>query len=100
MTHAWRSLRVRIASLAFVAMYVPVLFLFGVMIATEDETSVVVDGVEVIETVPTDRSVWTIWTVIVLAPAAAATAWWLGGRAVRPIERVRAVAEEIEATDL
>jgi signal transduction histidine kinase len=96
----WRSLRVRIALLGFIAMYVPVLLLLGVVIATEDENSVVVDGVEVVETVPSERSAWTIWTVVALAPVAAATAWWLGGRAVRPIERVRAVSEEIEATDL
>ena len=34
-----------------------------------------------------------------LAPVAA-LAWWWAGRAVRPIDRIRSVAEHIEATDL
>ena len=96
----WRSLRVRIAALGLVAIYVPVLLVFGVMVATEDETSVVVDGVEVVQTIPSERSPWTTFTVVALGPIAAGVAWWLAGRAVRPIERVRSVAEEIEATDL
>ncbi len=100
MTRAWRSLRVQLALLGFLAIYVPVLLLFGVVVVTEDETASIVDGVEVTSDATTDRSPWAIWTVVGLGPAAAGLAWWLAGRAVRPIDRVRAVAEDIEASDL
>lgn len=100
MTRAWRSLRVQLALLGFLAIYVPVLLLFGVVVVTEDETTSTVDGVEVTRDATTDRSPWAIWTVVALGPAAAGLAWWLAGRAVRPIDRVRAVAEDIEASDL
>lgn len=100
MTGAWRSLRVRIAVLAFAAIYVPVLLVFGVVLATVDEDRQVVDGVEVVESVAHEPSPWIMWTVIALGPIAAAAAWWIAGRAVRPIDRVRRVAEEIEASDL
>jgi signal transduction histidine kinase len=94
---------VQLAVLAFLAIYLPVLLLLGVTVATE-ETDVTVDGGEVSTSVSegtaTTRSPWATWTVVALAPAAAALAWWLAGRAVRPIDRVRSVAEDIEATDL
>src|SRR5919108_176385 len=97
---AWRSLRVRLAVLGFLAIYMPVLLLFGVTLATDEhETVETRDGVVTTDTA-TDRSAWPGWTVVALAPAAGALAWWWGGRAVRPIERVRAVAEDIEASDL
>jgi signal transduction histidine kinase len=91
---------VRIAVLGFAAMYVPVLLLFGVVLATEDENRQVVDGVEVVESVANEPSPWITWTVVALGPLAAAAAWWIAGRAVRPIDRVRRGAEEIEASDL
>lgn len=99
MRQAWRSLRVQLAVLGFLAIYVPVLFLLGVTLVTEEE-AVEVDGVEVVEGTSARRSPWTTWTVVALAPAAAGLAWWLAGRAVRPVDRVRLVAEEIEASDL
>jgi signal transduction histidine kinase len=96
----WRSLRVRLAVLGFLAVYVPVLLLFGVVVATDVDVTVrAEDGVEV-ESTSTERSPWVTWVVVVLAPAAAGVAWWWSGRAVRPIERIRATAEEIEETDL
>ena len=95
-----RSLRVRLALLGFLAIYVPALLLFGVTTVTEDEETRVENGTEV-TAAASDRDLsWTAWTVIALGPVAAGLAWWLAGRAVRPIERVRAVAEEIEGTDL
>jgi signal transduction histidine kinase len=97
---ASRSLRVRLAVAGFVAIYVPVLVLLGVVLATED-TEVTSDAPGQVE-LEEERgtSPWTVGTAVALAPAAALLAWWLAGRAVRPIDQVRQVAEEIEATDL
>ena len=98
MTRWWQSLRVQVALLGFLAIYAPVVVLVGVSQATE--TEVTVDGVVVQEGASTERSPWLVWTVVGLAPAAAGMAWWLAGRAVGPIDRVRAVAEDIGASDL
>lgn len=101
MTGRWGSLRVRLALLGFLAIYVPALVLFGVVLATDTETERrYVDGVEVVEDSTTRGSFWVTWTVLALSPAAAALAWWWAGRAVRPIDRVRAVADDIRAADL
>jgi signal transduction histidine kinase len=97
---ASRSLRVRLAVLGFVAIYVPVLVLLGVSLVTEDTEVTTGAPATEVEELADERSPWTTWTAIALAPAGAGLAWWLAGRAVRPIERVRSVAEEIEATDL
>ena len=49
-TRRWRSLRVRLALLGFLAIYVPVLLLFGVVLATDTETTTrSVDGVAVVD---------------------------------------------------
>lgn len=97
----WRSLRVRLAVLGFLAIYVPALLLFGVVLATDTEvTTDTVDGVETARRNTTRGSVAVTWTVLALSPAAAGLAWWWAGRAVRPIDRVRTVAEDIQAADL
>jgi signal transduction histidine kinase len=94
------SLRAQLALLGFLAIYVPVLLLFGVVLATDTEATVqTVNGVEV-GTTASRRSGWVTAGVLAFAPAAAGLAWWWAGRAVRPIDRVRAVAEHIEGTDL
>ncbi|WP_116948801.1 sensor histidine kinase [Jiangella endophytica] len=87
MSRAWRSLRVRLAVLGFLASYLPVLLLFGVTVATEyDTTTEVVDGVEVTSDSSPARSPWVTGTVLALAPAAGGLAWWWAGRAVRRYE--------------
>lgn len=94
-----RSLRVRLAVVGFLAIYLPVLLLFVVTLVTQESVSERRNGVEVVA----DRSKtspWAIVTLVALAPAAAGLAWWWAGRAVRPIARVASVAEEIEASDL
>ncbi len=100
MRRQWRSLRVRLAVLGFLAIYVPVLLLSGVVLATDiDLTSQSLDGAEAVQDTPY-RSTPVTWTILALGPAAAALAWWWAGRAVSPIDRLRAVADDIQGTDL
>lgn len=99
MSRAVRSLRVQLAVVGFFAIYVPVLLLAGVTAVTDTEIQVVDDGTAVEET-SDRRSPWVTVTAAALGPAAAALAWWWSGRAVRPIDRVRTVAEDIEGSDL
>lgn len=101
MTRAWRSLRVQLAVVGFAAIYVPVLLLLGVTVVTESDVELDVrNGSTDVEDTSSRRSPWVMWTAFAIGPGAASLAWWWAGRAVRPIERVRAVAEDIEASDL
>jgi len=96
-----RSLRSRLAVLGFLAIYLPVLLLSGVVLATDIETTGTgPDGAESLQDTTTLGSTPTTWTILALGPAAAALAWWWAGRAVGPIDRVRAVADDIQGTDL
>jgi signal transduction histidine kinase len=94
---------VQLAVMGFLAIYVPVLVLLGVMLVTEDVEETVDDtvgGVELVDDSAAGRSPWATWTAVALGPVGAGLAWWWAGRAVRPIERVRSVADEIEGADL
>jgi signal transduction histidine kinase len=96
-----RTLRVQLAVVGFAAIYAPVLLVFGVDLVTEEEVTTIAgtDGVATVSTAD-GRSPWTVATVILLVPVALALAWWWSGRATRPLDRVRAVADEIGETDL
>ncbi|MFF5248625.1 ATP-binding protein [Streptosporangium sp. NPDC000095] len=101
MIRPWRSLRARLAVLGFLAIYLPVLLLFGVILVTDTETTFqTLDGATSVRSTSVHRSAWVSWTILALAPAAAALAWWWAGRATAPIERVRAAADDIGGTDL
>lgn len=88
MSSARPSLRARLAILGFLAAYLPVIVLLGVSASTE--ASVVVDGQTITEGASSERSPWIAWTAIALAPVAAAVAWQLAGRSVRPVEQAMA----------
>lgn len=95
------SLRARLALAGFTMMYLAVLLVFGVALLSEEEsTTTTVDGVEVTVDSSGGSSGWSRATVVLLLPVTGVLAWWWAGRAVRPIDRIRAVAERIEATDL
>jgi signal transduction histidine kinase len=101
----WSSLRFRLAALGFGAIYVPVLLLLGVTVVTEDiEETTGGTGGQPAEALVTENGAapwpWVPATALALGPVAAAVAWWWAGRAVEPLERIRSVAEEIEAGDL
>lgn len=93
MRSALRSLRVRFAIVAFLAIYVPVLALLGVTLVVEEQVDILVgegltsDQVQV----TTSPSPVLIPVGLALAPVAAGLAWWLAGRAVRPVEEAVAV---------
>ncbi|HEU5152929.1 MAG TPA: HAMP domain-containing sensor histidine kinase [Iamia sp.] len=94
-----RSLRVQLAVVGMVAIYAPVLLVLGVDLATDEEVALTADGRSVV-TSTGPSSPWTTLTVVALLPAAVALAWWWAGRATRPVEAIRAVADEIGEDDL
>lgn len=100
MRRHWRSLRVRLAVLGFLAIYLPVLLLSGVVLATDIEITGTGGGADGFRETSAPGSTPVTWTILALAPVAAALAWWWAGRAVSPIDRVRAVADDIQGTDL
>jgi signal transduction histidine kinase len=97
-----KSLRVRLALAGSIAIYLPVVLVFGVTAINYESYGVVGDdGVErTVSRSGIEPSGWAVLTVVLLLPVTVALAWWWSGRAVRPFERVRAAAERIEGTDL
>ena len=95
-----RSLRSQLTLAGFAAIYLAVLILFGISWLTEDVSVTTTNGVDVTEPTSDDGFGWVEIAVLALAPTSALLAWWWAGRAVRPIDRIRTVAERIEATDL
>ncbi len=94
-----RSLRVQLAAVGFLAIYAPLLLVLGVDVATDEEVTTTVEGTR--RVVSSDAgSSWLTVTVVLLAPVALGLAWWWAGRATRPLDRVRRVADEIGDTDL
>lgn len=65
MTGTWRSLRLRLAVLGFLAIYVPVLLLFVVFLMTEQETTEVTDGVRIVAETSWRPSAWVGTSVTV-----------------------------------
>jgi two-component system OmpR family sensor kinase len=84
-------MRSRLALTGFCAIYFPVLTLFAVFAATtEEDRSLDPATSAVFDTTSTERLPGVvIATAILLAPIAAALAWWCSGRAVRPIRRLQ-----------
>ncbi|MEV6304585.1 HAMP domain-containing sensor histidine kinase [Actinoplanes sp. NPDC051861] len=87
----------RFAMLGFLAIYLPVLLLFSVVMVSDVE----IDATgELITATTVDRSGWVTWTVVALAPVAATLAWALAGQAVRDLNRVRVIADTVDPADL
>jgi signal transduction histidine kinase len=101
-------LRVRLAVVGLVGVLLPLAVLL-VVAAELDEQQVRTavdgsDGADAVDGVVTERtrglSPWVPATAAVLALPAAVAAWWWAGRAVVPLRRIAAVADEIQATSL
>ncbi len=91
-------MRVRLAATGFVAIYVPVLVLLGVSSVTSTNEQIIgPDGSIDVFIDDSPSTPWTAITAILLAPVAAGLSWWWAGRATTPIDRIRSVAETVEA---
>ncbi|MFD9074737.1 hypothetical protein, partial [Streptomyces lasiicapitis] len=79
------SLRGQLALLGFLAIYAPALLLFGVILATDTETTREdTTGAPAVESTTTHGSAPVIGTVVALGPLAPGLARWWAGRAVPP----------------
>jgi signal transduction histidine kinase len=92
------SFRVRLALLGFVGVLVPLVVLLGVSVSVDERSVADASGELTVRT--RGLSPWVPVSAALLALPAAAAAWWWAGRAVRPIERITEVADEIQATSL
>ncbi|MGI9615260.1 MAG: histidine kinase dimerization/phospho-acceptor domain-containing protein, partial [Acidimicrobiales bacterium] len=95
------QLRVRFAVVGFMAMYAPVVILLLVLATTGIAVSEEINDVDtangVTETTTTSTLDWPalLATAVVLALATAWLAWWLAGRALRPVQDAAALQDEL-----
>ena len=103
-----RSLRTQLLLMGLVTALVPILVLFGVVVASSSseeiigsETLPTGDVVEVVgrsESAAVPQAV--VAAAIILIVAVIAAVWWWSGQAVRPLRTMAAVADEIQAGSL
>lgn len=96
MTRLLGPLRVRLALVGFVAVYLPVVIMIVVLGASEVLADVEVNETSAGSEVVTQTN-WTVVavTAILLAPIAATMAWWLAGRALRPLAEAMVLQEQL-----
>lgn len=106
-TRRWlHTLRAQLALVGFVGMVVPIAMLLAVVFVTESEIETDVDdaGASTTTTSVTEEtsgvSPLVPLTAALLALPAAAAVWWWAGRAVRPIDHITSVADDIQEGSL
>lgn len=94
------SLRIRLALGGFVAVYVPIIVLLAVVVASEEDVQDAVTSGVLQEQVQRSTSPWVYVTAAALAPVAAWAAWVWAGRAVRPLTDISTAIRDVEASRL
>ncbi len=94
-----RSLRVRFALVAFAAIYLPVAVLAAATLVVEQDVTVAGSDQGLVQDVEVTArpSPILVAVAVLMAPMAAVLAWWLAGRAVRPVQQAVAVQERLVA---
>ena len=103
MTRGPTSLRRQLLYFGLIAAVMPILVLLMVVFATTSSEEIIdgPNGRQVIgESTSGDVPAAVTVTAIALAAAAAAAVWVWSGRAVRPMNRIRALADEVQAGSL
>jgi signal transduction histidine kinase len=94
------TLRVRLALIGLAGILVPLVVLVAVSMVSNETTRTTGDGDATVTQRTRELSPWVPATAAALAVPAALLAWWWAGRAVGPLRRVTAVADEIQLTSL
>lgn len=102
MRHRPTSLRRRLLYFGLLAAVVPVLALLGVVFATTTTEDIVSGegGQTVVRSTDSGVSPVVVFAAIALAALAAVGVWFWSDRAVRPMNRIRALADETQAGSL